>query len=136
MGGEERKRKRADDEAEAAGGGGGGVSERYATAHLVTAGMSPREAATTVGFARAADGGHCLWQQDGARAHTVVDTSASRAWRALRSAIIASIDGWPLRSPDPSPIDRAWARAERQERRAQTARRARLEERGAGAWWE
>jgi len=133
MGGEERKRKRADDEAEAAGGGGGGVSERYATAHLVTAGMSPREAATTVGFARAADGGRCLWQQDGARAHTVLDTSAGRATRALRIAIIASVDGWPPKSPDPSPIEKAWARAERRRSRALIARRARLEERGAGA---
>ena len=52
------------------------------------------------------------WQQDNARAHTVGDTPAGRATRAVITPFTPNIVSWPAQSPDLSPIEKAWATAE------------------------
>ena len=52
------------------------------------------------------------FQQDGARAHTVADTAAGHVNRALIAAHARLIEPWPARSPDLSPIEKAWAISE------------------------
>lgn len=51
-----------------------------------------------------------LWrfQQDGARAHTVGPSEKGRPTRALIAQFASLIEDWPPRSPDMSPIEKAW----------------------------
>ena len=51
-----------------------------------------------------------LWrfQQDGARAHTVADSDKGRPTRALIARFASLVEDWPPRSPDMSPIEKAW----------------------------
>ena len=55
-------------------------------------------------------GGRFLFQQDGARAHTCAPhTAAGAATRALIAQHANLLEPWPARSPDLSPIEKAWA---------------------------
>ena len=58
--------------------------------------------------------GQAAWcfQQDGATSHTVAQTEAGRATRALIEAQATLIEPWPPHSPDMSPIEKAWSAAE------------------------
>ena len=60
-------------------------------------------------FAKA--GRTLIWQQDGARAHTVSPkTKKGKATRALiESLVFKLIDDWPAKSADLSPIENVWA---------------------------